>query len=523
MKNLLNRIKRGERKIKSEPPLSRKEKFKRWIKKADNLQLLLMILAVILGVLIGSIIKAIVPEVSDRTATLVGYPGELLMNMLKMLIIPLIVSTLVSGIANLDTKSCGKIGSWALLYYFITTLMAVILGIILVVSIHPGSASIKQHRGSGTMEAGRKPGTLDAFLDLFRNIFPENIVQACTHQVSSRFVNKTFVPDTVKGNETEVPVKVYEVLETHLIDTTNVLGLVTFSVAFGLCIGQMRERGKVMVEFFTVMDEVIMRLIHLIMWYAPFGIVFLIIGKIIGVDNLLETAQGLGMYMLTVILGLIIHLFISLSLLYFAITRKNPYALFKGMLQAFFTALGTGSSSATLPVTFKCLEENLHVDPLVTRFVLPIGATINMDGTALYEAVATIFIAQLNNYDLGIAQLLTISLTATLAAIGAASVPSAGLVTMVLVLTSVGLPVKDITLILAVDWMLDRLRTSVNVMGDSFGAAIVAHLTRKELEAINKNRLEEMEKGENKKVNALDALEDDIEMAPNERQNLNPR
>jgi len=144
-------------------------------------------------------------------------------------------------------------------------------------------------------------------------------------------------------------------------------------------------------------------------------------------------------------------------------------------------ALGTGSSSATLPVTFRCLEGTLGIDPRVTRFVLPIGATVNMDGTALYEAVACIFIAQINNISLTIGQLLTVSITATLAAIGAASVPSAGLVTMVLVLTSVGLPVNDITLILAVDWMLDRIRTSVNVMGDAFGAGVVAHLCREQL------------------------------------------
>ncbi|KAA0199946.1 Amino acid transporter [Fasciolopsis buskii] len=443
-----------------------------------------MILAVILGVLIGALVKYLVRDVSTRTATLVGYPGELLMNMLKMLIIPLIVSTLISGLADLDTKSCGKIGSWAMGYYVVTTMMAVILGIILVVSIHPGSSSIRMDRGVGTLAAGRKPGTLDAFLDLFRNLFPENIVQACTHQVSSRFVNKTIIPDSVKVNTTDIPAQVVEVLETHYIDTTNVLGLVTFSVAFGLCIGQMGERGRPMLVFFTIMDECVMRLIRLIMWYAPIGIVFMVVGKIIGVENLADTAQGLGLYMLTVILGLFIHLFGTLALFYFAVTRKNPFKFFKGMLQAFFTALGTGSSSATLPVTFSCLEEKLHIDPRVTRFVLPIGATINMDGTALYEAVATIFIAQMNDYQLGIAQLLTISLTATLAAIGAASVPSAGLVTMVLVLSSVGLPVNDITLILAVDWMLDRMRTAVNVMGDSYGAAIVAHLCRKQLAAL---------------------------------------
>ncbi|VDP84467.1 unnamed protein product [Echinostoma caproni] len=167
--------------------------------------------------------------------------------------------------ADLDTKSCGKIGSWAMGYYVLTTLFAVILGIILVVSIHPGSSAIKLDRGTGTHAAGRKPGTLDAFLDLFRNLFPENIVQACTQQVSSRFVNRTIVPDAVKINQSEVPAEVIEVLETHYIDTTNVLGLVTFSVAFGLCIGQMGERGRPMLVFFSIMDECVMRLIRLIM------------------------------------------------------------------------------------------------------------------------------------------------------------------------------------------------------------------------------------------------------------------
>ncbi|KAF3832969.1 hypothetical protein F7725_026634 [Dissostichus mawsoni] len=165
-----------------------------------------------------------------------------------------------------------------------------------------------------------------------------------------------------------------------------------------------------------------------------------------------------------------------------------------GIFQAWVTALGTASSAGTLPVTFRCLEENLGIDKRVTRFVLPVGATINMDGTALYEAVAAIFIAQMNGIHLDWGQIVTVSMTATLASVGAASIPSAGLVTMLLILTAVGLPTQDISLLVAVDWLLDRFRTSVNVVGDSYGAGIVYHLSKHELDLYDQQaRMEEFE------------------------------
>ncbi|KAL5106023.1 Excitatory amino acid transporter 2 [Taenia crassiceps] len=458
-----------------------RNKYCNWFRKPDNVQLILTISAVAFGLIIGVAIKFVHPNISSRTVDLVAFPGTLLMNMLKMLIIPLITSSLISGLANLDTKSCGKIGTYALIYYFTTTLMAVILGIVLVVAIHPGNPGIKESHVSTTTPSKTSPHTLDAFLDLFRNMFPENIIQACTKQVLSQMRNVTVQVKVHEGNTTVIKEFVEEIAKATFIDNTNVLGLVTFSVAFGLGIASMGKQGRLMLDFFIIMNEIIMRLVRVIMWYAPIGIIFLIIGQIIAIDDLMSTVTGLGLYMLTVIAGLAIHLFLTLMLMYFIICRKNPLVYMRGLFQAFFMALGTGSSSATLPVTFKCLEENLGIDARVTRFVLPIGATVNMDGTALYEAVACIFIAQINEYTLSVGQLVTISITATLAAIGAAAVPSAGLVTMVMVLTSVGLPINDIALIFAVDWMLDRIRTSINVMGDAFGAGIVAHLCREQL------------------------------------------
>ncbi|PIK44863.1 putative excitatory amino acid transporter 1, partial [Apostichopus japonicus] len=159
----------------------------------------------------------------------------------------------------------------------------------------------------------------------------------------------------------------------------------------------------------------------------------------------------------------------------------DPYYFLKGIFPAVVTAFATSSSSATLPLTITCLENNNNVDPRVTRFVLPVGATINMDGTALYEAVAAIFIAQVNDYNLGFKDILTISITATLASVGAAGVPQAGLITLVIVLNAVGLPAEDVTLIIVIDWFLDRIRTAINVEGDSIGAGIVAHFSKDDL------------------------------------------
>ncbi|XP_064489916.1 excitatory amino acid transporter-like [Ornithodoros turicata] len=446
----------------------------------ENLLLVLTVVGVLLGLLFGFLAR--LGEYSEDVVMLVSFPGEILMGMLKMLILPLIISSMISGLSMLDPKSSGKMGSRALVYYIVTTILAAIVGIVLVSLIHPGDPSIKEHVGMGTET--KKVTTLDAFLDLVRNMFPENLLQACFQQVETVYVEEKankIVPLNITNPSNETLLK----RQLQFKDGTNVLGLIVFCIAFGIIAGQMGPDAELMVRFFSSLNEIIMKIVVLVMWYSPFGILSLIVGKIMMITDLAKMAQQLGMYMLTVITGLVIHSCLTLPLIYFAITRKNPFTFFKGMLQAWITALGTASSAATLPVTFRCLEENNHIDKRVTRFVLPVGATVNMDGTALYEAVAAIFIAQMNGINLSVGEVIAVSLTATAASVGAASVPSAGLVTMLLVLTTVGLPTQDISVIIAVDWMLDRLRTSINVLGDAFGAGIVYHLSKDELDKMD--------------------------------------
>ncbi|XP_003439897.2 excitatory amino acid transporter 4 [Oreochromis niloticus] len=464
-----------------------------------NLFVLFTIAAVALGIILGFALRPY--NLSLREIKYFSFPGELLMRMLKMLVLPLIVSSLITGISSLDSKASGKMGLHAVVYYMVTTVIAVFIGIVIVVIIQPGKGSRDSPMANGgNIEPVQ---ATDAFLDLIRNMFPPNLVEACFIQyktvykktVHTRNVTVTLnLTDSLNVTDPALSTNLSAVL--HTIQETveevvpvsgssggvNALGLVVFSMCFGLVIGNMKQQGQALREFFDCLNEAIMRLVAVIIWYAPVGILFLIAGKIVEMKDLAEVGGQLGMYTVSVIVGLLIHGLFVLPMLYFLVTRKNPYSFIGGLLQALITALGTSSSSATLPITFRCLEENNHVDKRVTRFVLPVGATINMDGTALYEAVAAIFIAQVNGMELNFGQILTISITATAASIGAAGIPQAGLVTMVIVLTSVGLPTEDITLIIAVDWFLDRLRTTTNVLGDSLGAGIVEHLSRKELQ-----------------------------------------
>uniref|UniRef100_A0A674CLG6 Amino acid transporter n=1 Tax=Salmo trutta TaxID=8032 RepID=A0A674CLG6_SALTR len=451
-----------------------------------NAFVIFTVAAVIIGIGLGFALRPY--KMTYREVKYFSFPGELLMRMLQMLVLPLLVSSLITGIAALDSRASGKMGMRAVVYYMTTTVIAVFIGIVMVLIIHPGKGSKDEFKNQQKIE---QVSPADAFLDLIRNMFPPNIVQACTQQFKTQY-GKRVVHVKMTVNDTSFVLngtKEQHIMREEVIpipgqvNGVNALGLVVFSICFGLIIGSMKEQGKPLKDFFVCLNEAIMRLVAIIMWYAPVGILFLIAGKIVEMDDITETGGQLAMYTITVIIGLSIHAFLVLPTLYFVITRKNPFVFICGILQALITALGTSSSSATLPITFKCLEENNGVDKRVTRFVLPVGATINMDGTALYEAIAALFIAQVNNMDMNFGQILTISITATAASIGAAGIPQAGLVTMVIVLTSVGLPTDDITLIIAVDWFLDRLRTTTNVLGDSIGTGIVAYLSRHELQS----------------------------------------
>ncbi|KAH3698589.1 excitatory amino acid transporter 3-like isoform X2 [Dreissena polymorpha] len=453
-----------------------------------NLLVLLLIVALALGLGLGAGLRTREPRFSKREIMYLRFPGDILMNMLTFLIVPLVISSLVSGLASLDTRTSGRIGLRAIVYYLTTTLMAVVLGIVLTVSIQPGIRGGKSEVPTDT--TSRVVNTADTFLDLIRQSFPDNLVEMCfkkpvTLQIprnSSSDENGTLSPTTSNDKNSDAANQtIYDPLVTK-VDGMNVLGMVVFSIIFGIVVGRMGDRGRPIAELFASLCEATMQLVNLVIWYSPVGIMFLISAKVVEIDDLDRTFRQLGYYFLTVMAGLALHAFVTLPLVYFLVVRRNPFRYLVRLVEPLLTALATSSSSATMPVTMRCLEENLGIDKRVVKFVIPVGATVNMDGTALYEAVAVLFIGQMRGADLNFGNIVTISLTATAAAIGAAGVPQAGLVTMVIVLSAVGFPSDDVALILAVDWLLDRFRTAVNVLGDMFGAGIVHHLSKRDLE-----------------------------------------
>lgn len=391
-----------------------------------------IIIGIITGIIIGGIMGAFLGE----HMLWAGFLGTLFLNALKMIVIPLIVTSMITGVISLgDIRRLGRTGVKTVLFYLITTGISVTIGIILVNLIQPGIGS--ESAITAGSEFTERAGEYSIF-DVILGMVPPNIVQAMSE--------------------------------------TQVLPLILFSLVLGGIVTTMGEKGRPLADFFTSANEAIMKFVHLIMLIAPFGVFGLIAGRFAEAGGVAfaDELMKLGKYFVTVLIGLAVHGFIVLPIILKAIGKRSPRKYGANMVQALVTAFSTASSSATLPVTMECVEENNRVSHKASSFVLPLGATINMDGTALYEAVAAIFIAQLYGIELSVGQQVVIFFTANLAAIGAAGIPEAGLVTMVMVLESVGLPVEGIASILAVDWFLDRFRTTVNVWGDSVGAAVIA-------------------------------------------------
>ncbi|CAB4067282.1 SLC1A2 [Lepeophtheirus salmonis] len=419
-----------------------------------------------MGVIGGLLLRTV--DLSPDSIMLLSYPGELFMRLLKLMILPLIIASLITGSASLNAKINGIVALRTIVYFITTSLISALIGLILVLIIHPGNSETKNLLGDGTTKE-QKLDIMDNFLDLGRNLLPDNIFKASFQTSHTSYIG-------VNGTDVQRKVAYRE--------GTNTLGIIFFCLTFGTVLGSLGKKGHLVVEFFSVIDEAIMKMVYGIMWISPIGIGSVICAKILSVQNLGVVMSQLGLFIVTVTSGLFIYQFTVLQFIYFLFVRKNPFKFWWGCFQSWMTAFATASTAAALPVSFRVMKEN-KVDPRISKFVLPIGATVNMDGTALFVTTASIFIAQMNNIPLDGGQLATIVLTSTATSVAAASVPSAALVLMLIVLTAIDAPVQDVSLLWTIDWFVDRCRTTNNLLGDLYGAAVVEALSKKELEAMD--------------------------------------
>ncbi len=390
--------------------------------------------ALLVCIIVGVIAGLFVGWFWGAAATKVAWLGKLFLNTLSMLVIPLLVSAVISGVTSIgDVRQLGKLSGVTIGYYLITVAIAVLIGLIMVNLIQPGV---------GVSTEGLQQ--------------PDDIVRMAEDKGIGDILLSLVAPNLIAAAA-----------------ETNLLPLILWSVAFGIALASLGPAGRPAAKFFESLNEGMMLMVSWVMYFAPLGIFGLIAGMFGAAGSteaFVARISAVGLHVLTVLSGLAIH-FTILTLILLFIARQ-PITYLVNMLRAIVTSFATASSTATLPITIQCAKES-GIDERARRFVLPLGSTVNMDGTALYEAAAAMFIAQAYGLHLGIGQQSIIFVTATLAAIGAAGIPEAGLVTMIIVLQAVGLPIEGIGLLLAVDWFLDRFRTATNVWGDAVGAAVV--------------------------------------------------
>jgi len=381
--------------------------------------------------------------------------GTIFVRMLELIAVPLVLASLVAGVASLsDIRKLSRMGGKTILIYLCTTVVAITIGLVIVNVMQPGKALPIETREQLTASYDQSIADRGAKADELLNRSP---LQPLVDIVPRNFF-------------------------AAASDNSQMLQVVFVAILIGIGLIQIpREKAKPLLEFFDSLNDVIIRIVDIIMTLAPYGVFALMGGLIVDLagDDLtraLDLLGALGWYMFAVILGLFLHLVITYQILFKLFSKMNFLRFLRGLRPAMLLGFSTSSSSATLPVTMEVVEKNLGVHEEVASFVLPVGATINMDGTSLYQAVAAVFIAQALGLGLDWADQLTIVATATLASIGAAGVPGAGIIMLVIVLKAIDVPVEGIALILGVDRILDMLRTTLNITGDAAVAVAIASM-----------------------------------------------
>jgi Na+/H+-dicarboxylate symporter len=397
-----------------------------------------IIIGLIVGAIVGLILNLVSPDLFKTLNTFLFTPlGKIFLNLINMLVVPIVFFSITLGVAGLgDPKKLGRIGFKTITFFLVTTAIAIIIGLTLASVIQPGNIGTFDTEGA-EFEAGEAPSTAETLL----NIIPTNPIKAFAEG--------------------------------------NMLQIIAFSIFVGFGITMLGKKASTLLTVVEQGNDLMMYLVNLVMKFAPYG-TFGLIATAVGSQGY-SAIKAMGLYMIVVVLALVIHAVVTYGSAVFFLAKYNPITFFKKFSPAMSVAFSTSSSNATLPVSMETAQKELKVPESISSFVQPLGATINMDGTAIMQGVATIFIAQVYGVSLTPMELVTVVLTAVLASIGTAGVPGVGLILLAMVLNSVNLPVAGIGLILGIDRLLDMARTAINITGDAACALYVSETEKKHM------------------------------------------
>ncbi|OQV14252.1 Excitatory amino acid transporter 3 [Hypsibius exemplaris] len=459
-----------------------------------HLHLVLLVVCIALGFIFGLSLRPLHP--TQQTIKYILFPGELLLRMLGLIVQPLMITGIIVGLSACQIENALKLTLRTLVYFLITSFLASAMGCVLMVAINPGSHASRMLRSSRNFTLPES-SSADLVLDFFRNLFPvtfssvfagreggldDAAVQSWAAKMDAVLTAENIsAPHKCCTLDHFASDHIQEVVYFH---DSNFIGLIVFFTAFGLCLPHFNELGLILAKLASIVFNTLTRMLQPVMWYAPLGIFFLIFGGILNTSQLgipVNFAAS-GFYLLTILTAYVAHDFIVLPGLFLLFTKQNPYPYIARTLAGILTAFGTASGAATLPFLIKLAETKLEIDTRISRYFLPLATILNLDGTAMYQATAAIFVAQTYGLSLGVQELFSICCTATVTSLCMKVVPHARLTSLAIVLNAGKIPHENVLILGCLEWILGRFRTTMNITSDLFGLGIMQCLSTKNLE-----------------------------------------
>ncbi|XP_052782586.1 excitatory amino acid transporter-like [Mya arenaria] len=437
----------------------------------ENALLVLTLVGVALGIGLGFAVRETNP--SDTALMWLGLPGQLYLRLLKMMIVPLIVTSVISGTASLEPRANGKISVVAFTFVFLTNLLGAVLGVLTFLAFKPGNTSGRILQQVASISHPIK--TSDILADLLRNIIPDNLFEATFRQTQTSYVETTIV--NLTGNMTNTQ----WVKEVGKSDGPNLLGLIFACTLLGIAAASVKGRGKPLIDFFEAATQTVIAIIRWFLWTTPIGVLSLILVAVAGLSDVAVIFSDLGIFIAAVTVALVVQQLVVMPLVLFGLTRRNPYAHMLGISRPWIIAFASASTAVAIPEMLYACEVKLSTDRRIARFVIPFSVTVSANGSAVFIACSCLFISNFSGNFPSIDIVFTTGVLSTVASLAIPSVPSASIVSIVMILTSLNIPAEAVALLLAVDFFLDRVRTTSSVVSHTMCAVVTYHMCKNSL------------------------------------------